>query len=125
MGLLRGLICRIRRPLPSQSEGPVNPFPPHVIAHQTSTSPEAITQPSSGSSLHLRQGHRYRRPSVTTTRRSPRNECRITPRHAGGGPLSSRSSHPPGDASSVEAMGVGAGRDEDSVADKLESYRLV
>ncbi|KAJ1148209.1 hypothetical protein NDU88_001046 [Pleurodeles waltl] len=89
MSLLRGFICQIRGPLLSQPEGPVDPFPPHLTAHQTPTSPKAITQPSSGSSLHLRRGHRYRRPSVTATQHSAWPERRITTRRAAGGPPNS------------------------------------
>ncbi|KAJ1176245.1 hypothetical protein NDU88_001527 [Pleurodeles waltl] len=109
MGLLCDLICWIRGPLPSRPEGPVYPFLPLVTVHQTSTSLEAITQPGSGSLLCCQQGHRYRRPSVTTIRCSTRPECRITPRRAAGGPSSSRSLHPPCAASSIEAPGIGVG----------------
>ncbi|KAJ1133277.1 hypothetical protein NDU88_011574 [Pleurodeles waltl] len=61
MGLLRSFICRIRGPLPSRLEGPVDPFPPHVTAHQTPSSPEVITQPSSsvGTPLSPAQRHRH------------------------------------------------------------------
>ncbi|KAJ1134116.1 hypothetical protein NDU88_000580 [Pleurodeles waltl] len=107
MGLLRGFICRICGPLPSRPEGPFDPFPPGVTVHQTSASLEAITRPSSGSSLHLQRGHRYRLPSITSTRRSARPERQITPRRAAGGRPSRRPSHPPGAASSIEALGRG------------------
>ncbi|KAJ1172298.1 hypothetical protein NDU88_004145 [Pleurodeles waltl] len=79
MSVMRSLIGRIRRPLPSCLEGPIDRVPLRVTAHQTSTFLGAITRPGSRAPLCCQRGHRCHRCLAIPRPASPPSSAPLGP----------------------------------------------